>query len=229
MQVKPAPGIRYDRRYSLLSVAYLTGIYWLSSFPGLGAPAGGPLVALVSNLSHAPLFAGLAFCVLKSLSGAQEVSGARYGLAFVVSAVCAALDEWHQSFVPGRLASAGDFLVDVAGIGGMLVLLRLRAPRDTSSPWWKSGVAPRRARRPAGKARRLRIWPIFDGGATQPAGMHRPSNAVRLPPRAARPVRSASLEGSTTAWRQVMKRITEGRSVTSLWLVATMLVCAAGS
>jgi 3-hydroxyisobutyrate dehydrogenase-like beta-hydroxyacid dehydrogenase len=58
------------------------------------------------------------------------------------------------------------------------------AAYDLNSPWWKSGVAPRRARHPAGKARRLRIWPIFDGGATQPAGMHRPSNAVRLPPRA---------------------------------------------
>src|SRR5436309_8390197 len=39
--------------------------------------------------------------------------------------------------------------------------------------------------RPAGKARRLRIPPVFEGGATQPPGMHRPSNAARLLPRAA--------------------------------------------
>jgi hypothetical protein len=48
----------------------------------------------------------------------------------------------------------------------------------------KSGVAPRRARRPAGKARRPRIPGVFERGATQPPGMHRPSNAVRLSPRA---------------------------------------------
>src|SRR5947207_6308780 len=50
-----------------------------------------------------------------------------------------------------------------------------------------SGVAPRRARRPAGKARRPRIPGVFERGATQPAGMHRPSNAARLSPRAAKP------------------------------------------
>src|SRR5687767_11643195 len=39
------------------------------------------------------------------------------------------------------------------------------------------GVAPRAARRPAGKARRPRISGIFEGRATPPAGMHRGPNA----------------------------------------------------
>jgi hypothetical protein len=60
-----------------------------------------------------------------------------------------------------------------------------RASEWSSSPWQKSGVTPRGARRPAGKARRLRIPAVFEGGATQPPGMHRPSNAARLLPRAA--------------------------------------------
>ena len=46
------------------------------------------------------------------------------------------------------------------------------------------GVALRPARRPDGKARRLRISGIFEGGATQPAGMHRRPNAAGLSPRA---------------------------------------------
>jgi VanZ family protein len=29
----------------------------------------------------------------------------------------AAFDEWHQAFVPGRCASAGDWVADVLGIG----------------------------------------------------------------------------------------------------------------
>src|SRR5712691_991415 len=40
--------------------------------------------------------------------------------------------------------------------------------------------------RPSSKPRRPRIPGVFEGGATQPAGMHRPSNAARLSPRAAR-------------------------------------------
>src|SRR5437899_9706191 len=47
-----------------------------------------------------------------------------------------------------------------------------------------SRISRRRARRPAGKARRPRIPGVFERGATQPAGMHRPSNAARLSPRA---------------------------------------------
>ena len=61
----------------------------------------------------------------------------------------------------------------------------LRWSERASSPWWKSRVAPRRARRPAGKARRWKIPGVFDGGATPPGGMHRSSNAAGLPPRAA--------------------------------------------
>ena len=62
-----------------------------------------------------------------------------------------------------------------------------------NSLWWNSGVAPRRARRLADKARRPRISGIFERGATQSARMHRPSNAARLSPRAVK--RRISLTG----------------------------------
>ena len=55
----------------------------------------------------------------------------------------------------------------------------------SGSPWCKSRVAPRRAMRPTGKARRARIPPVFDRGATPPAGMQRASNAAGVAPRAA--------------------------------------------
>ena len=81
------------------------------------------------------------------------------------------------------------------------IVLAARPEGAAGSPWWKSSVAPRRARRPAGKARRVRIFGIFERGATPPArgprraacarwggaGMHRPSNAAGLAPRAALP------------------------------------------
>lgn len=125
--------IRLDPRYSLLTLVYVATIHWLSSVPDLSASESDPLTLLFMNLGHAPLFAGLAFCVLKSLSRVGEAHGNRYALALAVSTACAALDEWFQSFVAGRHSSIGDLLVDVAGIGAMLVFLALRN-RGTERP-----------------------------------------------------------------------------------------------
>src|ERR1700674_462772 len=68
-------------------------------------------------------------------------------------------------------------------------------PFAASSAWWKSGVAPRVAMRPAGKARRPRISGIFEGGATQPGGMQRRPNAGGLPSRAAKRTLDVMLSG----------------------------------
>src|SRR5207247_5044612 len=58
-----------------------------------------------------------------------------------------------------------------------LLLLAARYGADDwcslSGPSHKYGDAPRAPRRPAGKARRVRISGISERGATQPAGMHR--------------------------------------------------------
>jgi hypothetical protein len=117
-------GLHLDWRYGLLTAALLAAIYWLSSVPGLGTVSD-PLVLLASNLSHAPLFAVLTFCWLRVLSGALEISGPAYAFASLASGACAVLDEWHQSSVPGRHASVGDLLLDIAGIGAMLVVVRI--------------------------------------------------------------------------------------------------------
>ena len=117
-------GIHLDWRYGLLTAALLSAIYWMSSVPDLGTESDA-LVLLASNLSHAPLFAVLTFCWLKTLSGALEISGPVYGFASLASGAFAVLDEWHQSSVPGRHASVGDLLLDIAGIGAMLVIVRL--------------------------------------------------------------------------------------------------------
>jgi VanZ family protein len=122
----PVPRIALDRRHALMTLAYLAGIFWLSSRPDLGFREGRPLVMLLFNLAHVPLFAGLAYGVFKTLAAPRTWRGA--ALAFALSAACAALDEWHQSFVPGRYASLGDFLLDAAGIAAVLLAVRLREP-----------------------------------------------------------------------------------------------------
>jgi hypothetical protein len=47
----------------------------------------------------------------------------------------------------------------------------------------ESGVALRRVRRPRQQGATTEITAVFERGATQLAGMHRPSNAARLSPR----------------------------------------------
>ena len=123
-------GIHIDARYGLLTVALLAAIYWMSSISDLGTTESDPLVLFASNLSHAPLFAVLTFCWLKTLSGALEVSGPVYGFAALASAACAVLDEWHQSWVLGGHTSVADLFLDVAGIGAMLVIVRIARHRE---------------------------------------------------------------------------------------------------
>ncbi len=56
--------------------------------------------------------------------------------------------------------------------------LRVLLTAAAYQPVVKPRVAPRAARRPAGKARRGSILAIFERGATPPAGMHGRSNAA---------------------------------------------------
>jgi hypothetical protein len=116
-----AQAIEFPSPYLLLPLVYAGGIYWLSSLPPLG------IDGVDTNLLHIPLYAGLAFCLLKALSETLPrpmLPWRLSGFIFVVAAAYAALDEWHQSFVPGRDASSGDFFLDLAGIGLMLLLAR---------------------------------------------------------------------------------------------------------
>ncbi len=65
---------------------------------------------------------------------------ARFGV--MLALFYASSDEWHQSFVPGRVASLQDIAVDALGIASALVLLHIH--------WWQ--LAARRAARPGGIA-----------------------------------------------------------------------------
>jgi VanZ family protein len=118
------PGV--ERRYAVLAAVYIGAIFGLSSLPDVSAPNASSLWSYASNVTHVPLFAGLAGLVLKSLP-AHGGPRNRYVLAFASAASCAALDEWHQAFVPGRLVSASDWLLDVAGIAGALAVLRYKS------------------------------------------------------------------------------------------------------
>jgi VanZ family protein len=111
----------------------MAAMYWLSFVPEIGSKDQDALVSLAANLLHVPLYAGLTFCVRQAL--AEGDGRLRRGVppvaVFLVAAAYAALDEWHQSFVPGRTASMGDFLLDIVGSGAMLLFLQSRLSLQT--------------------------------------------------------------------------------------------------
>jgi VanZ family protein len=121
-------GVSLHPGYGLLSLAYMAVIYSLSLVPDVGSKDQDAVVGLAASLLHIPGYAGLTFCVRQALAegDARLRRSVLSVLVFLAAAACAALDEWHQSFVPGRTASMGDFLLDIAGSGAMLLFLRIR-------------------------------------------------------------------------------------------------------
>jgi len=140
-------------RYGFLTLMWMAGIYWLSSRSDLGPSGNDPVVQIASNLAHLPLFAGLAFCWFKTLAAMPHASWRRYGVAFLASATWAGLDEWHQSFVPGREASVVDSVLDLAGIIGMLLILRLWAVHESRAARTMSLESP-------GSSARVASWKV---------------------------------------------------------------------
>ena len=123
-------GVKLHPGFTLLALAYMGGIYWFSSISDFGVGEEVPSIQLASNLFHIPLYAGLAFCFLRAISGGVGNSWGVDGLTLLGTLAYGVFDEWHQSFVPGRYASVSDILLDLAGIVGMLVFLRLGAFRS---------------------------------------------------------------------------------------------------
>ncbi|OIK13167.1 hypothetical protein BIV60_14555 [Bacillus sp. MUM 116] len=62
---------------------------------------------LIRKASHLSAFGILAFLLYKVMGS--------YRFAWLVAFLYAMTDEWHQSFMPGRMASVKDVLIDGSG------------------------------------------------------------------------------------------------------------------
>ena len=89
------------------------------------------------KLVHGLVYALLAWLWCRALVRGRGGWAAGLGLAFAISSTWGLLDEWHQSFVPGRTAEVMDAVADVAGaaVGSLLAALvfRLRRVSDASA------------------------------------------------------------------------------------------------
>ncbi len=116
-----------------LSLLWAAGIHALSVLPGATFGEVGPLGGFLFNLAHAPLFGLLCFFLALALArrGAlPDLPWKRMLAAVALTVAFACCDEWHQSLVEGRSASAADVITDFAGavLAALMVRLAL-APR----------------------------------------------------------------------------------------------------
>jgi VanZ family protein len=89
---------------------------------------------LVRKAAHMTEYAVLALLWYRALrGGASKGAGRAAALAFVISALYAASDEFHQSFVPNRTPSAYDVLVDASGAAIAMGVLLAAIKKGASS------------------------------------------------------------------------------------------------
>jgi len=114
---------------------------WRLSSHSIPLPAESPLFwELVSNLAHAPLFGILTLLVAAVLlrPAAWPSPGAARLVPILALVVAYGItDEWHQSTVPGRDASALDVLTDlVASVQVLWIVAYLGRPERNDAGLW---------------------------------------------------------------------------------------------
>src|SRR5215217_1496216 len=101
----------------LLPLAAWMGLIFFPSRSHLPQPLGPDLTAVAG---HVAVYALLAALLWWGLAIRPFTPGWRLGLSFAIAVAYGLSDEWHQSFVPGRMASVIDLVTD--GCGALLGL-----------------------------------------------------------------------------------------------------------
>ena len=99
-------------------ILYMIGIFALSSIPGHSKVD--TLVSLhispnLQNLLHIPEFGILALLWMQIFQKKYSLLKASF-CVFIICVTYGFLDELHQFFIPGRLASLSDIILDTGGV-----------------------------------------------------------------------------------------------------------------
>lgn len=103
----------------------MAAIWWLSAQPDLSSGLEQDL--LLRKVAHVTEYAVLTLSWARAVAGLAPRGRARRAAPALAAAVAlgwAVSDEWHQTFVPGRVGSPRDVAIDAVGIAVALALLR---------------------------------------------------------------------------------------------------------
>jgi len=101
-------------------------IFTVSSMPSQDLPSVG--VPHADKVAHIIEYLILGFLLIRAISG----SFGNIGLAkiiisvIIITSLYAILDEWHQSYVPGRQCDIFDFFADLVGANIGILLYRMK-------------------------------------------------------------------------------------------------------
>ncbi|MBK8099669.1 MAG: VanZ family protein [Planctomycetes bacterium] len=98
-----------------LGVGAALALIWWSSSTSPTGQAPSTWRALLHNVAHVVAFFSIAALVELAIAGARLPERRAARMTVTVAATYGAIDELHQSFVPGRVCSVGDWLTDVCG------------------------------------------------------------------------------------------------------------------
>jgi VanZ family protein len=89
-------------------------LHWL--FPGAAAQTLSQIHHIIRKCAHFTEYFILSLLILRGIRAGRPGARFRWALAAIALVACyASLDEFHQSFVPGRTAAVGDVLIDTSG------------------------------------------------------------------------------------------------------------------
>jgi VanZ family protein len=100
--------------YRLPVVALCILIFWQSSYPGIHSE---PIFAYEDKLLHFLAYGLLSFLCARDLKAQKpfwSITKIKI-IAIIFASLYGLSDEIHQSFIPSRVASTGDFIADCAG------------------------------------------------------------------------------------------------------------------
>jgi VanZ family protein len=81
---------------------------------------------IIRKCGHLTEYFILSMLILRGIRAGEKGMHVRWALVTIlIIAGYAALDEYHQSFVPGRTAAAGDVLIDTSGGAAALIVASL--------------------------------------------------------------------------------------------------------
>jgi VanZ family protein len=107
---------------------------WFS--PNIAAETIASVQLVVRKCAHLTEYAILASFLLRAFRQGSDRHWRAASFAFVVAAICASVDEFHQSFVASRTGSSWDVMIDCFGAAFGLVLcfiFRRKTARSSTS------------------------------------------------------------------------------------------------